>query len=155
MVSAPAGHMVDKRGAKRIYAFSPLLAIPAALAILLIKDGFGVHGLGVYIGVALTSFSGAATYSGFTALAYGLPKPENRSGHFTFQILVTCVATSAGPIVVGWALDHLLPLKMSIAGCHFSNYTMLFALQVVLCVIITPVAWRLLKGLSDKHEDYA
>ena len=155
VISAPAGHLVDRRGAKMVYAFSPLLAIPPALAILLVKDGFGIHGLGVYIALGLTSLGGAATYSSFTALAYGLPKAENRSGHFTFQILISYLATAVGPILVGWALDNVLPAKMLIAGKHFSNYTLLFGIQVILCIIVTPIAWYLLKDLSDKPEDYA
>ena len=155
LTSTPAGLIVDKLGPRRVYAFSPLLAIPAALVMLFVKDGFGIHGLGVYIGAGLTALYMAATYSAFTALAYGLPKPEHRSGHFTFQILVTYAAASIGPIFVGWMLDNLLPMKTVLLGHQLSNYTLLFAIQIVLCIIATPIAWYLLKGLSDKHEDYA
>ncbi len=44
---------------------------------------------------------------------------------------------------------------MIIGGRHFSNYTLLFGLQIILCIVVTPIAWYLLKDLSDKHEDYA
>jgi hypothetical protein len=55
---------------------------------------------------------------------------------------------------MGFLLDRI-PSRINFAGIAFSNFTAIFSVQLVICVLLTPFAFYLLKDLSDKHEDYA
>ncbi|MHB9037319.1 MAG: MFS transporter [Armatimonadota bacterium] len=155
VVSSPVGMLVDKVGPRRVYSLAPLLAVPASFAVVFIGRCFNINGLGLYIGVGLSALYVAAIYSSFTALSYGMPKPENRGGHYTFQILISYASQALGPIIMGCILDTKVMHGISIMGHKFNNYTFLFFLQAIVCLIVAPLSWYLLKQISDKTEDYA
>lgn len=86
--STPAGMLTDKVGAKRLFPICALLGGVVLLPCILLHSP-----VGVYMSIALSVLYFAGVNASSAMLNFGLPKPENRSGHFTLQN-ITFIAAS-------------------------------------------------------------
>lgn len=105
------GFLADRIGAKRLLPIYPAL-VAAAVGCLLMMHNVP----GVYVCAGFQSISGAVVAVCFTVLMYGLPKPEDRAGHYTIQGLVVYAAGFAGNTGIGFMMDklHYQPVLLGI-----------------------------------------
>lgn len=134
---ALVGLWVDRISPKRALSILPL-----GLVVMFLPLIFWHSQYAVYMAVALWAIPNVGFAASFNCLISGIPKPENRAGHFTFQILAGNVAISLGSITNGFLFDKL-------------NYRPMFALLAVLALALVPVSRVLLAPLSEKAEDYS
>ena len=118
-VTVLAGFLVDRVGARRLM---PLWSI--GMAIMFLPVIFMHSALGVYLSFSLMIMVGAMGTSVSVVLMYGLPKPEDRSGHFTLQLLATSGMNAVGILVAGVVYDavpyHTVFIGSSIlALCYY------------------------------------
>ena len=98
--------------------------------------------LAVYAGVALGSATWAGLITSTQVLAYGIPKPENRAGHYTFYLMSMYGAGAFGPIIAGWMLDTL-------------SYPVVFLAYAVFGLAMFPLGRLLLSILPNESKDYS
>ena len=121
-----AGFVIDKFGAKKVAAgmlgwavvgrcisgTMQLQARTAVIGVLVKAIGMAqasdrVVGLiGVYGNVVIGSAFGWVVATAVAALLFVLPKPEDRLGHYTIQILLTSLAWGVAPMLAGELLDR-------------------------------------------------
>lgn len=135
--AGPIGHLTDKLHPKRILPYWPLAITLAIVPILLLRNT-----LGVYIGTALGAVFMIGQASAFLALVYGLPKPENRSGHYTIGMIQGYICGSIGPLIVGMLCDVL-------------SFQVTFLLIACGSVALAPITKYLLNDISADAKDYA
>ena len=104
---------------------------------LILKNALGVY-ISTAIGAVYTIGSGCA----FLALIYGLPKPENRSGHYTIQMITNYISMSVGPLLIGTLCDAL-------------SFRATFALLACASLALCPITKYLLADISADARDYA
>jgi len=134
---AGIGVLTDRISPKRILPYWMFVAFLALLPVAFIRNA-----MGVYISTAIAALYLAGTTAACNALIYGIPRPENRSGHYTIQLILQYLATSAGMIVMGWLCDMLA-------------YGTVFTAFAVVSLLMVPVTKRLLSILSDDIKSYA
>lgn len=136
-LSPAAGWLTDGWGARRsllLWAamvgggFLLLAAVPVSASV------FAVAGIAA---VAGSGFSGA-----MNALTSGIPRPENRAGHFTLLGFCMIAANSAGPLLAGWLFDTV-------------SYRTGFAVLAVVSIAVALLGGWLLRDLSARAEDYS
>lgn len=137
VTSGPIGHITDKLHPKRMLSFWPLVACLSIVPVLVIPSHIGVY-ISTAIGAVFVIGQGTA----FLALIYGLPKPENRSGHYTFQMIQQYVSVSIGPLIIGRLCDLL-------------SFRVTFAVVAVIALVMSLVIKYLVSGMSDKAGDYS
>ncbi|MCL5102999.1 MAG: MFS transporter [Armatimonadetes bacterium] len=137
VASSPIGHLTDKFSPKRVLPLWPLVVGVGMLVAVLVRNQYGV-----YIATAMGAAMTVGVCASLNPLIYGIPSAENRSGHFTLQLLSMYVANSIGPIVIGGACDWL-------------GYRMVFLASAFLGVALCFVCNWLLRDLSANSEDYA
>ncbi|MHB9036194.1 MAG: MFS transporter [Armatimonadota bacterium] len=131
------GRAIDGYGPKHVVKYSSLVMVVALLPLVVLRNQFSVY-FCAGIGIIFCNLM----WAGFMPLFYGLPKPENRAGHFTAQIVAWYAAMSLGPIFTGVLCDKF-------------GYMPTFTGFLVLAVIGVPLAMYMLAPLSDKAQDYA
>ncbi|MHB1459603.1 MAG: MFS transporter, partial [Armatimonadota bacterium] len=134
---AGIGVLTDRMTPKRILPYWMFVAFVALLPVIFIKNA-----MGVYISAAIAALHLAGLMAACNALIYGIPKPENRSGHYTIQLILQYLATSAGMIMMGWLCDVL-------------GYRTVFIAFAFVSLLMVPVTKWLLSILSDDVKSYA
>ncbi|MBI2842156.1 MAG: MFS transporter [Armatimonadetes bacterium] len=137
VTSGPIGKITDKLHPKRMLPFWPLVAVLSIVPVLVLHNQIGVY-MSTAIGAVFVIGQSAA----FLALIYGLPKPENRSGHYTVQMIQNYVSVSLGPLLIGWLCDVL-------------SFRVTFAVVAVVAIALCPMIKHLLSGMSSDARDYA
>lgn len=99
--------------------------------------------IGVFISSGLGSLITMGLGAAFLGLVCGVPKPENRAGHYTIQMIQQTACFSLGGVIMGYLCAP--------AGLGFLRT---FLLVAVLAVVSVPVIVFLLAGLSSKASDY-
>ena len=133
----PLGALVDKIGGKRILPYSALISGVAYVILLMLSNQWGV-----YIAIAILGFGNAVLATSTTVLTYGLPKPENRSTHYTMQILLSYGARSLGAILVGLLCDVL-------------SFRTVFIATAIVCFAFFMVGRKVLEPLADDIKAYS
>lgn len=131
------GHFVDKFSAKRVLMYLPLTIVAMLLPVILWRSQYAVY-LSAAFGVLL-SVGFQAT---FNTLIYGVPSPENRAGHYTFQILAFYLAVGIGGWLVGAVFDAM-------------SFRPAFILFSVVALALIPITRWVLAPLSDRAQDYS
>lgn len=131
------GSYIDKISPKRALAILPLGLVLQLLPLIFWQSQYAV-----YVSAALGVIPGVGFAASFNCLLFGLPRPENRAGHFTFQILANNVANSVGLLMLGTLFDLL-------------GYRPMFVALAVVAVLFMPLAKAVLAPLSEKAEDYS
>jgi MFS transporter (putative signal transducer) len=135
--SPAAGWLTDAWGARRALLLWAGLAGGGFLLLAVYPVGLSVFVAAGVAAVAGSGFSGA-----MNALTSGIPRPENRAGHFTLLGFCMIAANSAGPLLAGRLFDTL-------------PYRSGFAVLAVATVVATLLGVRLLRDLSPRPEDYS
>lgn len=135
-LSPAAGWLTDSWGAR------PSLLLWAGLscvgmALLAIAPGV----VTVFAAAAIAAVAGSGFSGAMNALTSGIPRPEDRAGHFTLLGFCMIAANSAGPVIAG-ALFDALPYR---AG---------FAVLAVVFIVLVGFCHRLLRDLSARSADY-
>ena len=102
VLSSHIGLWTDRLGAK---AMTPVWFVGSAFSILpmlLWKDP-----IALYITVALQAVCFAGVMSAFNPLLLGTPKPENRSGHYSMQIIMRNLLDACGMVGTGILIDRI------------------------------------------------
>jgi MFS family permease len=131
------GWLVDRVSAKTVATYSSIVMFVALSSVVFLRSP-----LGVYMCAGVGGLFNALLWAAFMPLFYGLPKPENRAGHFTAQIVTWYLGMTLSPILTGFMCDAL-------------GYLPTFAVLGALGLIGIPLAKYLLAPLSTKTEDYA
>ncbi len=135
-LGAKMGGLIDRYSPKRA-----LMLLPVSFAITMLPVIFWESPYAIYTSAALGAVFTIGFSASFNALLYGLPKPENRAGHYTIQILCSYVAIGTGQLVVGLLCDGL-------------GYQGTFVTLGVLALAFVPCSKFLLRPLSDRSEHY-
>lgn len=147
------GHLIDRWSPKIFFhrlpfaiclAFAPVLIWhnPAVVYTLpFINVAFHPAMIAVYASIALSQMVHVGQYGSFNALVFGLPAPEDRAGHFTFQIIAVYIAQSCGPLILGYFLD-------------IYSYMPVFVAVFIFAILLLPLTRFLLKPLSTQAKDY-
>ena len=133
--ATPLGLFADKVGPKRLLPLWMLVAAVAPLPAVLLRSA-----IGVYSSIALAYFFKIGADTTSVILGYGLPKPENRAGHFTITMLFGCVMLGIGPILLG------------IMGDIFSLRTMFIVISII-AVLMFFLARYIVRTLPDSTKD--
>jgi len=136
VLSPAAGWMTDRWGARNSLLFWPALAAAGFFPLAAFPGAATVFAATALAAVAWSGFSGA-----MNALTCGLPKPENRAGHFTILGFCMIAANSAVPIAVGWMFDHL-------------SYRSGFVVLGAAALAASALGLLLLRDLSSHAKDY-
>ena len=91
VLSAPAGAFVDRVGAKRIMPYWPGGLSLGIVAILAFPNQWGL-----FASTAISAVTVVIASTAYTVLNYGLPSPENRSGHYTIQLILSYGTAALG-----------------------------------------------------------
>jgi len=135
-LAALIGFATDRLGAKRLLpCWFPVFAVAAAVPVI-----FGTP-IAVYAGVALATIAMTGWVTSTQVLAYGIPKPENRAGHYTLYLITMYGAFSVGPLTAGYALDIL-------------SYRVVFLAYAAIGVAMFPLGRMILSKLPDNIKDY-
>ncbi len=98
--------------------------------------------IGVYVGAGIAALSMAGAASAFNPLIFGTPKPENRSGHFSCQIILRNLLGGSSPVLVGFLIDRI-------------SFESVFLVWIALALILGFLSWRMMGDLSDNAEAYS
>lgn len=131
------GMITDKLGAKRTFPWWFIVGAVGFLPPIIMQND-----IGVYISSGIFVLFTTAQLPGLLALLYGIPKPENRSGHYAVQLLTSWTAMAIGPLFIGFLCDQF-PYKVVFATCG------------IISLIMFPVSKCVLSVLSDKPEAYS
>jgi MFS family permease len=135
-LSPLAGWVTDRWGARNALLFWPLLAAAGFFFLAAFPGIVAVLAASGLAAVAGSGFSGA-----MNALTCGIPKPENRAGHFTLLGFCMIASNSAAPLAVGWMFDHIA-------------FRAGFAILGLAVVAVMALGFRLLRNLSPRAGDY-
>jgi hypothetical protein len=135
--AAPSGVIVDRLGAKRMLSIYPL-AIGLNFAMLYLWHSQWA----IYTGTVVIGLVGIVANMAKAVLQYGLPKPENRAGHYTMQLLADYGIGPIGLAWVGFLLDAV-------------SYRTAFGIAAVGAFVYYPIILWIIRPLSDKVQDYS
>lgn len=131
------GLLTDRLGPKRVLPYWMLVAAVSLSMPIFIPNAYGV-----YTSVVFSTVYTTGAMAAFMALVYGLPKPENRAGHFTVQLILFYIANSLGGIMVGRVCDVL-------------SFRTAFTLFAVIALLLFPLAKYVTSSLSDNLKSYS
>lgn len=135
-LSPVAGWLTDRWGARNSLLLWPALSATGFFPLAACPGTVAVLAATALAAVAWSGFSGA-----MNALTCGIPKPENRAGHFTLLGFCMIAANSACPLVIGWMFDRV-------------SYRPGFALLGLAALATSALGAVLLRDLSSRAEDY-
>ena len=135
--AAPFGFLVDKYGAKRVIPFA-LISGPITYSLLV----FWHNPISVYVSMTLGTIGGLLFCTACSVLLYGLPKPENRSGHYTIQLMANYGCGFLATVLAGFLCDKV--------GYHHA-----FQIGLVTSTLFIPLTVYLLSVLSDDVKAYS
>jgi len=135
-LSPAAGWLTDRWGARNSLLLWPTLSAAGFFSLAMFPGTVSVLAATALAAVSWSGFSGA-----MNALTCGIPKPENRAGHFTLLGFCMIAANSVFPLAVGWMFDHVA-------------YRPGFALLCALALAISAFGLFFLRGLSSRAADY-
>ena len=118
--STPGGILADKINPKRIIPLCMLLGSLSMWPVILMQNA-----MGVYLTLALGAISGVAAGPVWAVIGYGLPKPENRAGHWSISGMIGMVPHSLGAILAG-ILGDLFSLRTVFVGISVVAFIMIF-----------------------------
>lgn len=138
------GRIVDRLGPKRIvswWSFGIMLSyIPVILIPVLIKfhiaPVWGIYGQIVLGGPLMALWAMADR-----VLLYGLPKPENRAGHYTLQLMIAYATSSIGGLLMGYTLDHVA-------------YMTVFTAVPIMALLCYPLTKWAIREVADDPRAY-
>lgn len=137
LLSSHIGIWTDRMGAKNIAPFWYVLKGLSILPVLLFPST-----ISVYVTVAVQAICFAGIIAAFNPLLLGTPKPADRAGHYTFQIILRNLFDAVGMIVTGLLIDRI----------SFSAY---FVTWAALALGAGYLVRRLLFPLGSRAEDYS
>ena len=138
LVLSPAGGwLTDAWGARRALMLWVALSGVGFLLLAAFPSTATVFAAAGIAAVAGSGFSGA-----MNALTSGIPKPENRAGHFTLLGFCMIAANSAGPLLAGRLFDTV-------------SYRAGFGVLAGLTALLVVLGLFLLRRLSPHARDYA
>jgi len=137
LLSSHIGLWTDRMGAKHMVPIWFGGMAVSMLPMLVWRDP-----LALYATVALQAVCFAGIMSAFNPLLLGTPKPENRSGHFSVQIILRNLLDAVGMVLTGVLIDR--------AG--FLPYFIGWAIVAGLLMFVVR---GLLRPLGDQNEDYS
>jgi MFS family permease len=138
LVFSPAGGwLTDAWGAHRSLMLWTAVAGMGFLLLALFPSSITVFAAAGIAAVAWSGFSGA-----MNALTSGIPRPENRAGHFTLLGFCMIAANSIGPLLAGRLFDAV-------------SYRTGFAILAGLTAVLVALGVWLLRHFSHRAEDYA
>jgi hypothetical protein len=105
----------------------------------------------IYLGGVVLGLVGIVANMSKAVLQYGIPKPHNRAGHFTMQLLTDYGTGAIGAIGAGFLIDALLHAYKSPAQA----YHIAFGIGAVAAFIYYPIMRWMISPLSDKVDDYS
>jgi MFS family permease len=129
-----AGFLIDKYGAKRIiplWWFGPGIAM---IIVLKWPTPFGMY-LAWLLWAVWQSLWATAQQVAF----WSLPKPENRTGHYTLQVMVGAASGSIGLVFAGFLCDKL-------------GYHTVFVINLIASFFFIPVTFWAAKALKAPGE---
>jgi MFS family permease len=135
-LSPVAGWLTDAWGARRALVLWAGFAGVGFLLLAVFPTTSSVFAAAGIAAVAWSGFSGA-----MNALTSGIPKPEDRAGHFTLLGFCMITTNSIGPLIVGRLFDQV-------------GYRTGFAVLAGVVLVLTASALWLLRHLSTRAEDY-
>ncbi len=135
-LSPAAGWLTDGWGARRSLLLWSAVAGGGFLLLAAFPVTASVFAAAGIAAVAFSGFSGA-----MNALTSGIPRPENRAGHFTLLGFCMIGANSVGPLFTGWLFDTV-------------SYRSGFAVLAAATIAVTVLGGWLLRDLSARAEDY-
>ena len=135
-LSPPAGWLTDRWGARPSLVFWTAAGAFGFLLLAVWPGTFSVFAAAGIAAVAFSGFSGA-----MNALTAGIPRPENRAGHFTLLGFCMVASHSAGPPAIGWIIDQ-------------TGYRTGFALLAAAATASALTTAILLRNLSPRAADY-
>jgi len=137
VIFSPAvGWFTDWWGARNALLLWPALCALGFFPLAVFPGVVTVFAASALAAVGWSGFSGA-----MNALTCGIPKPENRAGHFTLLGFCMVGANAAGPLAVGWMFDRI---------AYRPGFVLLGAVALALCAI----GAFLLRNLSARASDY-
>lgn len=136
-LSPAAGWLTDAWGARSSLILWAVLSC-LGMALLAIAPGT----ITVFAAAAIAAVAGSGFSGAMNALTSGIPKPEDRAGHFTLLGFCMIAANSAGPLIAGKIFDSL-------------SYRSGFAVLAITFAVIVLASHRLLRNLSNQPGDYA
>jgi DHA1 family bicyclomycin/chloramphenicol resistance-like MFS transporter len=137
LLSPAGGWLTDAWGARRALMLWVALSCIGFVLLAAFPSNVTVFAAAGIAAVAGSGFSGA-----MNALTSGIPKPENRAGHFTLLGFCMIGANSAGPLLAGRLFDSV-------------SYRAGFAVLAGLTAVLLVVGLFLLRRLSPHARDYA
>ncbi len=135
-LSPAAGWITDRWGARNSLLFWPALSATMFFPLAAFPGTITVLASSALAAVAWSGFSGA-----MNALTCGVPKPENRAGHFTLLGFGMIAANSVGPVLIGIMFDHVA-------------YRPGFVILGVVSLVVVGLGHLALRDLSARAEDY-
>lgn len=136
-LSSHVGIFTDRWSPKRMLPLWFLAAGLSLVPLFVLKNAYGV-----YLSTGLSALCLVGANASFNALIYGLPSPENRSGHFTAQILLRNLSEFVGMLSMGVLCDAL-------------GFPVVFGIWIPLSLALFAMAMKLLQPLSTQAKDYA
>jgi MFS family permease len=136
-LSPAGGWLTDAWGARRSLMLWAALVGGGFLLLALFPAAPSVFAAAGIAAVAGSGFSGA-----MNALTSGIPRPENRAGHFTLLGFCMIAANSGGPLLAGWLFDSV-------------SYRSGFAVLALATAVVTALSMWLLRDLSTRPGDYS
>ncbi len=138
------GKIVDRLGPKRIvtwWSFGIMLSyLPVILIPVLIKHHIAPI-WGIYGHLALGQPLLALWTMADRVLLYGLPKPENRAGHYTLQLMIAYATSSIGGMLMGYVLDRV-------------EYLTVFTAVPLLALVCYPLTKWAVREVADDPKAY-
>lgn len=100
--SAIIGLLVDRFAPRKALPYIMLFGGLCLLPVVILKNS-----MGVYVVAGLGQLFCVGFWASMNALIYGIPRPENRAGCYTVQIMITQMGSALGPLLLGFSCDHL------------------------------------------------
>lgn len=131
------GFITDKIGPKKVLPYWIVIAGVSLIPVLVLRNPLGVYAAAGISQIFIVGISAA-----FNAIIYGIPRPEHRAGHFTFQIIASNLGLAAGPIIAGGLCDKL-------------GYMATFPIYAVFSLVVFCVGRHICAMLPDDAKQYA
>ena len=96
------GLLVDRFAPRKALPYIMLFGGLCLLPVVILRNS-----MGVYIVSGLGQLFCVGFWASMNALIYGIPRPENRAGCYTIQIIITQMGSALGPLALGLSCDYV------------------------------------------------